>query len=90
MRCVKPSPTSAQGHGHLDWDLPSYVDSMYLPYYGTTFFAFLTLNPPWFGITLLTFFIGSKVYYKFFYPKEWQSMWCHGCNAASVLALFAV
>jgi hypothetical protein len=75
--------------GNLHWDLE---DRFFTPfqvfYYVVMSVLVLTIRPPLLGIGLFAVYAGSCVYYKLNHPGTWPSLWCHGINAASVLALF--
>ena len=83
--CVAPS-----SKGHLDWGLePSFSSTFETVYYPAMTFLMLSLKPWTLGVTLYAAYFLSWVYYRVRYPKEWPSLWCHGINAGTVVALVA-
>jgi hypothetical protein len=76
--------------GHLKWGLePRFFDGFHLFYSVVMSTLVLTVRPPLLGIGLFSVYAGSWFYYRIKYQDMWPSLWCHGINAASVLALFA-
>ena len=39
------------------------------------------------GISLFGAYIGSWMYYKHYYNRDWASMWCHAVNGSALVAL---
>jgi len=85
----RPSCVTVE-NGHLKWDLePRFFTPFHLFYRAVMSVLILTIRPPLLGIGLFSVYAGSWFYYTSNYPETWPSLWCHGINAASVLALFA-
>jgi hypothetical protein len=84
-RMTAPS-TGIGPRRHLAWPL-SYQPFLFALYPILMSFLFLTFSKVFLGIILTTGYIGSWLYYRTYYGKEWSSMWCHAINFVGLIAL---
>jgi hypothetical protein len=83
---ISSSYTTVSSRGHLEWN--HQYPSIYLTiYYSSMAYLFLTLKNSLLGLTLYGAYFGSWLYYKYYYNRDWSSMWCHAVNGAAVVAL---
>ena len=86
---ISMDPTSVGPNGHLEWNIQKYPSTLLALYYSILAYLFLTMKHPFIGVALLGGYVGSWIYYRTYYEKEWSSMWCHAVNGVGVLALFS-
>lgn len=83
---ISTSYTTVSSTGHLEWN-NQYPSFYLIIYYSSLLYLFLTLKNSFMGFTLFGAYIGSWLYYKYYYDRDWASMWCHAVNGAALVAL---
>lgn len=83
---LSTSYTTVSLKGHLEWN-HKYPSIFLTIYYSSMAYLFLTLKNSLMGFSLFVAYIGSWLYYKHYYNRDWSSMWCHAVNGAALVAL---
>ena len=73
--------------GHLTWPL-FYQPFLLAVYFLLMTFLFLTLSKVPVNMAFAAGYLGSLIYYRTYYEKEWSSLWCHAINLVGLVALF--
>ena len=87
---LSTSYTTVSSQGHLEWNTTyhdKYLNIFPIIYYISMSYLFLTLKNPIVGFTLFGAYTFSRFYYKYYYNRDWSSMWCHAVNGAALVAL---
>jgi len=73
--------------GHLAWPLDH--DSVFVTIYNILMpLLVITIKKTPVAVALTAGYLGSWLYYRTYYGKEWSSMWCHAVNLVGLVALF--